>query len=94
MYALLRVDRRFLVPDGASRRKNYGPAEGKVETRIMSEEEFLDDFRPMEETKDVENGSAIAGNGGAGATDSAGWEKRAVAELENGMQEPPVARVA
>jgi Protein of unknown function (DUF3112) len=91
MYAFLRVDRRFHVPDGASGRRNYGPAEGKAETRIVSEEEFLDDFRPMEESKDAENGSATAGNGGAGATNSANWEKRAEAELKNGMREPPVA---
>jgi len=96
MYAFVRVDRRFHVPDGASGRHNYGPAEGKVETRIVSEDEFLDDFRPMEEgAKDEENGNgnALASNG-AEATGPANWEKRAEKELENGMQEPPVARVA
>jgi hypothetical protein len=93
MYALVRVDRRFHVPDGASGRRSYGPAEGKAETRIVSDEEFLDDFRPMEEKgQDEENGTTKAG--AAAATDSANWEKRAEAELENGMREPPAARVA
>lgn len=59
----------------------------------MSDEEFLDDFRPMEEKgQDEENGTTKAG--AAAATDSANWEKRAEAELENGMREPPAARVA
>lgn len=91
MYAFLRVDHRFHVPDGSSGRRNYGPAEEKAETRIVSEEEFLDDFRPMEENKDVENGNATASSA---AANSGNWEKRAEAELKNGMREPPVARVA
>jgi hypothetical protein len=95
MYAFLRVDLRFHVPDGASGRRNYSPAEGKAETRIVSEDEFLDDFRPMEEGEskgDEESGNAVPSTG-AGGRESANWEKRAEAELENGMQEPPVARV-
>jgi hypothetical protein len=91
MYVFLRVDRRFYVPDGASGRRNYSPAEGKTETRIVSEEEFLDDFRPMEEMKDEENGNATVN--GAAAMD-ANWEERAEKELESGIREPPVARVA
>ena len=58
-------------------------------TRIVTEEEFLDDFRPMEENKDEENRNAAAN--GAAATD-ANWGKRAEKELENGIREPPVAR--
>ncbi len=59
----------------------------------MSEEEFLDDFRPMEDgPKDEENGHVAAS--GAGASESANWEKRAEAELEKGIREPPAARVA
>lgn len=92
MYAFLRVDYRFHVPDGSSGRRNYGPAEEEAETRIVSEEEFLDDFRPVEENKDEENGDTTAN--GAVATASANWEKRAKAELEKGLREPPVAKAA
>jgi hypothetical protein len=94
MYAFLRVDHRFHVPNGSSARHNYGPEEGKRETRVVSEEEFLDDFRPMEEgRKDEENVSTVV-PGSAGGRESSNWEKRAEAELQNGIEEPPVARVA
>jgi hypothetical protein len=92
MYIFVRVDRRFHVPDGASGRHHYGPAEGKVERRIETDDEFLDDFRPMEETKGEENGRASVNGNAVGNSEA--WEKRAEAELENGIQEPPAARVA
>lgn len=91
-YIFVRVDRRFHVPDGASGRHHYGPAEGKVERRIETEDEFLDDFRPLEEGEDVEIGLAAADGNEAGNSEA--WEKRAETELENGIEEPPAARVA
>jgi len=61
----------------------------------VSEDEFLDDFRPMEEGEikgDEESGNTVPSTG-AGGRESTNWEKRAEAELENGMREPPVAMV-
>jgi hypothetical protein len=74
---------------------NYGPAEGKLARRIETEDEFLDDFRPLEEGKtDEENGeAALPVNGTATAGTAKAWEKRAEKELENGIQEPPAAKV-
>lgn len=93
MYLFVRVDRRFHIPDGASGRRHYGPAKGKVERRIETEEEFFDDFRPrpLEERKDEENGNSAASSIEPGSPEN--WEKRAEAELENGIQEPPAVRV-
>jgi hypothetical protein len=75
-YGAVRVDKRFHIPNGASGPGQYSSEKG-TERRVVSEEEFLDDFRP--------DGSDSA------ATE---WEKRAEAELESGIREPPMARVA
>lgn len=85
MYAFLRVDRRFHVPNGASGRHNYGPAKGEQVTRVTSEEEFLDDFRPVEEgglSMDEERANTVI-PGSARDSESSTREKKAVVELEN-----------
>lgn len=47
LYAIVRVDRRFHIPNGASGPGSYsGNSKGEVVTRIETEEEFEADFAP------------------------------------------------
>lgn len=72
LYALLRVDRRFHIPDGSkgpgaySQRKDFGGSEKDDRPnstgstmRVMSEEEVFDDVSPVEidQAKDEESGA-------------------------------------
>jgi hypothetical protein len=50
LYAVLRVDRRFHIPDGS--RFTYSKhALGKRQSRVMTEEEVFDDVRPDDEER-------------------------------------------
>jgi Protein of unknown function (DUF3112) len=89
LYAVARVDRRFHVPNGASGPGDYsagsqGPPEMKPKTRILSEEEVIEDFR---------DGNEPTANA-VDADDSDSWGRRAEVELKTGINAPPHARVA
>ncbi len=70
LYLILRVDRRFYIPDGSKgpgdylrdqngREKGGRPTSGGSDTLVLSEEEVFDDAHPAERirAKDEENGN-------------------------------------
>jgi hypothetical protein len=61
LFVVARVDRRFHIPNGASGVGDYSTGKGKMERRIVSEEEFLDNFKPLEAEAEG-NGKSSTGN--------------------------------
>jgi len=56
LYALIRVDRRFIVPDGSSAPGHYS---GRTEIVVLSEEEVFDDDKSDEEGRNVQSDSDV-----------------------------------
>lgn len=79
MYILVRVDRRFHVPNGSKGPGDYSAEQGAPKPTFTTEEEFLDEGQQEE---NVDRAAA------------ADWEKRAEQELESGMNASPAVRPA
>jgi hypothetical protein len=67
LYAGIRVDKRFHIPDGSHKAGDYsrGPLERKPSSAemVMSEEQVSDDEEPNDEPREKRNGDVEAGNG-------------------------------
>ena len=65
LYAILRVDRRFYIPDGVHGAGSYSAGQRTqknptISDHINSEEEVFDDQRPNEKRGDLEAGTQPA----------------------------------
>ena len=90
MYAVVRVDRRFHIPNGAKGEGSYSGdkvlSKKTLSDRVEGDEEFLDDFRPAD-------GKTESGGAEDMEASAVEWEKKTEIELQNGITEPPAVRV-